>query len=63
MTRLLEEAQERGVIRGDVPVPLAVEVLSVCMRALTAAPSRFAGDAALELFWDICGRGIAGTLK
>lgn len=63
VTELMQDAQKRGLVSGDIPVPMAVEVLSVCVKALTLSDKRFPKEEALDLFLDIYRKGLAAAEK
>jgi AcrR family transcriptional regulator len=58
--RLLQRAQEIGLLK-DIPINLAMEILSVCLKAIVQLENRdrFSTEDALDLFLDIFCNGIA----
>lgn len=58
---LLKSAQHMDLIK-DIPIPLAIEILSVCLKALVRSDSfsqlGFSTTYVLDVFLDIFGKGI-----
>lgn len=61
INKLLESAQHLDLIK-DIPIPLATEILSVCLKALVRSDSfsqlGFSTTYVLDVFLDIFGKGI-----